>query len=303
MSNYTNIPLLSPFKFYKTDTATVHFDGNYFENNIKPFERKICYFQKWQIADTTLLQITSTIAPSPLNIYKNGVSVKTIAFANVGTVALGVMVFEALVDFATIADGIYYLGVSGALMSNSFAYLSEPIHLKATHANTMLFTVYNSYNDFDVVFTTNYKLSFRCEAGIMDFNPERERASFTDEVHDIKTLSATPYRQYKLFIGDAVGVAPWVIDTLNRIFCCNHVEIDGLQYETTEGAKWEVARQKGYPAYGASIDITEALNLYSNQSASGLITPGVVTAYDLDTNFFGASPSIVHVTEIQILNP
>lgn len=287
---------------YKTDTVNVHFDGNYFEKNIKPFETNVCYFQKWNLADTTLLQITSTITPSPLTINKNGVVVKSIAFANVGTVALGVIVFEALVDFAGLAEGIYQVAVKGTLMSNSFEYLSEPIHLKVKHANTMLFTAYNSYNDFDVVFTTNYKLAFRCEAGIMDFNPERDRASFTDEVHYIKTLSAVPFRQYKLYIGEAAGVAPWVVDTLNRLFCCNHVEIDGLQYETNEGAKWEISRQKGYPSIGASIEITEAKNLYSNQSASGFTSPGIVTAYDLDTNFFGASPSVVHVLDIETIN-
>lgn len=305
MSNYTDIPLLSPFKFVQSTVRNIHFDGDFAINNIKSFEANICYLQKWQKADTTLIQITSTIAPNDLQIYKaDGKTVAfSIPFTLKATPTPGTMVYECLVNFSTLADGIYYLYISGSLMTNSFAFISEPIHVKAMHADTMLFTYYNSYNAFKTFFTTNYKASFRCEAGIMDFAPERERASYVDEIHDVKTLSAVPYRQFKLFIGTAAGVAPWVLDLLNRIFACDNVTIEGLQYETTEGAKWEVNRQKGYPLYGGSIDIVEAKNLYSNQIASGLITPGIVAAYDINTNLFGGPEfnNDVHIEDITLL--
>ena len=307
MSNYTNIPLLSPFKFVKSAVRNIHFDGDFAVNNIKSFERSTCYFQKWNRADTTLLQITSTIQPNNLQVYKaDGITVAlSIPWTLKATPTMGVMVYECLIDFTTITtDGIYYLYISGQLMTNTYAFISEAINLRTTHSNTLLFTYYNSYNDFDTFFTTNYKASFRIEAGIMDFAPERERAAFVDEIHDIKTLSATPYRQYKLFIGEANGVAQWAFDLLNRIFSCNHVEINGLQYETPEGAKWEITRVKGYPLYGGAIDISEARNIYSSQIASGLITPGIVAAYDINTNLFGG-PDLnndVHIEDIEIIN-
>lgn len=306
MSNFTNIPFLSPFKFVQAplNDRDIHFDGNFAYNNIKPFERNICYFQKWNKADTTLLQITSTITPQDLQVYNfDGITVAlTKTWTLKATPTLGVMVYECLVDFSTLPDGIYYLYLKGQLLNNIFSFISEPINLRTNHPNTLLFTYYNSYNDFDTFFTTNYKASFRCEAGIMDFSPERERAAYVDEIHDVKTLSAIPYRLYKLYIGEAPGVAPWVLDLMNRIFACNHVEINGKQYETNEGSKWETTRSKGYPLYGGSIEILEAKNTYSNQIASGLITPGLVTAYNINTNLFGgpAFNNDVHVVEIEI---
>ena len=301
MTNVTDISLLCAFKFLRTDQVSIHFDGNYFSKNIKPFERPVCYFQKWQRADTTLVQINSTIPPDPLKIFNSTGTVKTIAFTNVGTVSLGVSIYHCLVNFSGVVDGIYQLEISGAVGLNTFQYYSEPISLKDFHPNTLLFRCFNYVNDFGVIFTVNYQIFFRCEAAIMEPDFKNERFAFTDEIHDVKTLSAVPYRDYKLQIGEAPGVAPWVIDTLNRVFSCAYVDIQGVEYAVIEGGKWSVNRQKAYAMIGAEIEITEGKNLQTNQINSGFTSPGIVTGYEIDTNFFGPTPQIVNVEKIELI--
>lgn len=298
---YCDIPLVSPFKFYQnTSTPGEGFDADWAYNQIKSFETKVSYPQRWQIGDETAFQISSTIAPLDLQVYDcKGTIVKTIPWAAV-LIDPSVTVYECIVNLDSISNQRYYFYFEATLLLTSFKWVSEPIEKRTLWPNTKVFSYYNSSNNFGVYFTGGYNPKFRCEAGIMEFNPGRERTSFIDEIHDVKTLSAIPYREFKLYIADEKGVAEWVIDLLNRIYCCDHVEINSFQYETTEGSKWNINRIKGYPLVGAEIDITESKNRYSNQQSAGSVNPGLVTGYTFSP-FFGTSVTPVQIIEIETL--
>jgi hypothetical protein len=302
MANFFNIPLLTPFKFVPSTNSpnTVSdFDGAWACEQIKSFERKVYYKQKWKKSDTTKLQIESSIAPETLKVYNaEGVIVKTFAWAAVYS-AVNYTVYETTFDISDLAEGVYYLYQRVTLLSIDWKAISEPIHSKTSWPNTLLFTYKNSYNDQDVAFSTGVDFKFRCEAGIMDFNPERERTAYINQVHDTESLSGVPFRTYKLYIGEAPGVAPYIIDLLNRIFCCDSINIEGKFYQSTEGSKWEVTRAKGYPLIGGSIEIAEANNVMSLQFADiAPLATGIVTAYNIETAFFGPG-SLVPVTDIE----
>lgn len=304
MINYLKIPLCSPFKFYQnTEAHGIHFDDDWSFNQIKSFELKTIYKQKWLRSVTTKIQITSTIPPDNLKLYKCGlVLIKQFTWVDILTGVNGEKVYETTIDFTDVVDdGTYYLYQKATLLSADFEFISEPILLADTHKQCLIFTYKNSYNKHDVVFTTGIEYNFICEAGLMEFEPQRSRNAFTDESHDVKTLSSTPYREFKLYIGTEVGVANYVVDLLNRIFSLDYVLINDRQFETTEGSKWEVSRIKGYPLIGASIDVTEAVNQFSLQAVDGLpLSPGVVTAYEIQTNFFGTSTnsSIIEIEQL-----
>jgi hypothetical protein len=297
--------MLMPFKMYKnTSTPGIHFDDDWFYQQIKSFETRRDYFQKWRRSVKTKFQINSTIAPDDFKLYnKAGTLIKSFAWTLVASGgSLGLDVYECEIDFTTgvAIDGIYFLYLKAELLSVKFEAISEPILIQNTHPNTLLFSYKNSVNDFGVIFSTGSSYNFICEAGVMDYEPMRERSAYVDEIQNTTTLSATPYRQFKLYIGEAPGVAPYVVDILNRIFSCDNVKIEGLQYETPSGSKWEVSRVKGYPLIGASIDLVEAKNNSSLQLSDGLpITPGVVLMFDLDSNFFGNTASVEHITEFE----
>jgi hypothetical protein len=306
MTSFLNIPFLNSIKWVpNTTNPGIHFDQDWMYNQIKSFERKINYCQKWQIGDTTTVQVESTILPDDLKIYDCTNVVKTIPFVKTADGALlGVNIYEAIVNLDDLTVNKTYYGYIKATYGGvTFEAVSEPIQLQTLWPNTLLFRYKNTLNDYGVTFTTGINFYFRCEAGIMDFNPEADNSDYVDQIHNIEQLSGTPFRTFKLYIGDEKGVAPWVLDLLNRIFICDFVEIEGMEYSKNTGAKWEVNRVKGFPLFGGSLEIVPSKNVSGLQFMSDIdITDGLVTAYDIDTNFFGQAATDEHIIDIENIN-
>lgn len=309
MSNYLNIPYALPFKFYKaTSTPGMHFDDDWACNRIREFETKAVYRQKWLKSKTTPIQIESTVAPQDLFVLdENGKVVKNIEWTLVAG-GTGYGIYECTVDFTDLPNGVYCLYLVAELLEViTWLAITEPIHVRDDWANLLMFTYKNSFNDFDVAWTTGVQMSFMVEAAIREFTPDRDRTSYVNQIRDVATLKAVPGRNYKLWIGDGPGVAEWVLDVLNRIWCCDSVDIRrpadaaelGKKYQSSEGSKWEVTRIKGWPLVGGTLEIVEARNEQSLQFAHTEPLPiGLVTAYDIETDFFGPG-AIVPVTEVE----
>lgn len=301
MANHFKIPLLNPFKFIPhTDTPGIHFDDDWACQQIRSWELNATYKQKWIKAKTTKLQIESSIAPETLKVYNSsGVQVKTFTWSAVFT-AVNYKIYECTFDISDLAEGIYFLYQRVTMGGIDWKSISEPIHSKASWPNTVTIKYKNSFNDFDIAFTAaGIEMYFTVDAAIMDFEPERDRTSYTNQTKDVATLKAVPSRSFKFHVGEAPGVAPWIIDMLNRIFCCDYISIESKQYQTAEGSKWDINRVKGYPLIGASIELVEAFNNQSLEFADTTpLAEGIVTAYEIETDFFGPS-AIVPVTDIE----
>lgn len=313
--NRFEISLLSTFKAYPaTATPGVHFDDDWFCNQIKEWQRRVPYYQKVQRTDTPRVQVLSTLAPVKFRLYKidgsydgsTAVDLDLITFDAINAIG----VYDKVLDFTDTPDGIYYPVFEASFLTLTFRCICEPISLKAKHKNTTQFRFKNSLNDFGVVFSAindttlePYKpdFTFRCEAAIMKFNPDRDRASFRDQVLNTKTTYATPSRNFKLLVADAPGVAPWVVDLLNRIICCDYWENENKQFETPEGAKWELKEADGYPLVGAAIDVVEAKNLSSIQLTSDEVPAGgIVVAYEIETDAFGTPTAPASTNPVNI---
>lgn len=90
--------------------------------------------------------------------------------------------------------------------------------------DTVLFRYTNERDDFDTLFRGS-SFSFRCEGKFFPQNEEylAETNDMRDQDHDLSQLSAQPYTQMTLTVGDKDGVPNWVADKLNRIFACTKV--------------------------------------------------------------------------------
>lgn len=311
MTSFLNIPFLNPIKFVpNTASPEIHFDSSWMTERIKSFERKVNYYQKWQVGDESIIQVESTIMPDDLKIYSCNSTVAA-SFPFVLTASgdeLGVNIYEAVVNLDLLdVNKTYYAYIRANFMSVTFEAISEPIRLQTLWPGTLLFNYKHSVNVQGVAFTTGVEFYFRCEAGIMDFQPEYEGADYIDQIHNVEVLTGTPYRAYKLYIADEKGVAPWVLDLLNRIFNCDYVNIrkevteQGLEYTKNTGAKWEVNRVKGYPLFGGSLEIVESKNKSGLQfMTDDEFEPAMVFAYDIDTNFFGQTTDDNHILDIEL---
>lgn len=309
MSNYLNIPFVSPFKWVPhTLTPGIHFDANWHYRQIKNWETKRGYYQKWKRSITTWIQITATIPPDPLKVYDiNQQLIKSFLWTITGVGVGDEKCYETLIDFTDVAtDGVYFMYQKNELLSVKFEAITEPILLKDNHSNLLLFSYKNSFNDHGVVWTTGIEMHFMCEAAVCDFNPDGDRNAYIDQIHNVKTLSGSPFRTFKLEVGEAPGVAQWVIDTLNRIFHCDRVILGepggpvGIQYERPDGAKWDISRIRGYSLIGGRTDILPAQNVDSLQFIDvEPIAPGIIVAYNLDQGIFGTTTNIVHITDFE----
>lgn len=314
MINIFEISLTNPVRFYpSTATPGKHMDDDGYIQLLKSFEKDKRYYQKWQKDDTIRVQFMAFSAPVMNLINCSGKIIKTYnAVEVVASPGLDYSIYEAYMGLSDVAEGIYYLTATATGMESSLSYISEPLDVKEEHPGTMLFTYKNTLNDFGLVFSGyldvgydqyTFQPTFRCEAGIMDFEPVRDRTAYTDQVNDVTTLFALPGRQFKLYIGDAYGVAPYIIDILNRIFCCDYVLIDDKQYESTEGSKWEIERVKGYPLIGGSLDLVPAQNRSSQQQSIEVIAASrIVAAYNIEAEAFGYGNAPAGSINVQVEN-
>ena len=306
MTSFLNVPFLNPIKFVpNTATPGVHFDDRWMYEQIKSFETKVNYYQKWQIGDSTPVQVESTILPSDLEIHDCTGLKKSIPFVKTADGAdLGTNIYEAVVTIDDLpVNKIYYAYIKATYGAVTFEAISEPIRLQTSWPGTLNFAYKNSVNNWGVAFTTGIEFNFRCEAGIMDFNPDADDSDYIDQIHNVEQLAGTPFRTFKLYIGDEKGVAPWVLDLLNRIFLCDHVEIESMGYAKNSGAKWEINRVKPWPLYGGSLEIIPSKNVSGLQFMTDEdITSGLVVAYDIDTNFFGQAEDGAHIIDIENLD-
>lgn len=304
MANIFEIAFACGVRFYpESATPGKHFDDDWLYNRLLNYETKVNYFQKWQKDDVIPIQALSTFSTVVFKIYNLSGSVAE-SF-NATLICQGPAnaygVYHANIELDSLSEGIYFIIAESTMLASTFRYISEPISVKTKHIGTSVFKYSNTFNDFGIVFTATdlsnnlYQPTFlfRCEAAIKDFLPQRVRSSYQDQILNVTTLSATPYRQFKLFIGNEKGVAPWVLDLLNRIFCCDTVLIDhqgaGVykQYETPDGAKWETNLVNGYPLMGGDIDLVEAKNQSSLQQSSDVLNVGDQNAVYLIDNTGG----------------
>jgi hypothetical protein len=292
-TNFLHIEACLPIKHVpSTANPGMHFDDSWACEQIRSWEREIHYRQKWVKTDTTPLQIRTTIVPGDYKIYNTqGIVVKTIAWTVTDLVIYKIC--ELTFDISDLAEGVYvgYFQVTAGAIN--WKVLTEPIHSKTSWPNTRLITYKNSFNAQGITFTTGIEFKFRAEVDVIEMTPEADRSAYVDQPHKVFGLYGTPWRSFKLGIGTTPGVAPYIVDIINRIFCMDTISIEGKKYQRAEGAKMEINRAKGYPLVGGSLEIVEAENDAGVHFAHGTEEiNGLVTAYNQDTDFFGSGSGV-----------
>lgn len=300
MSNYFKISRHNPFRFINKDfmdVKTIHFHDNWASDQIRPHEMIKRYKQKWNRADTTPLQVEGTIAPNNLILYDlNKNVVKSFVWEVVFT-GINYNIYQTTFDVTEdVPDGFYFLFQRINLLEIDWAAWSEPIHIKDNHSQTLKIDYRNSYNAWDVAFSTGLTFTFRVEGDfiIPDFTADRERTTMVDQETKIRTLNAEPHSIYPMAIGGPDAIPPWVLDKMNRIVCCSSIKINGNYYLPDEGAKFEKAYVKGNPfIYQVVMDmrpIDDEMSL--GFSSDVTLAPGLIAAYNINTNFFGPASTI-----------
>lgn len=301
--NHFNFPDINPFRLVKIlPTASIHMGEDWFCKQVRRWEMSKRYFQKWKRSEITKIQCECSIVPNPVFIYNRlGIVVQAPLWTQVFA-GIGYSIYEVTINLSTFPEGVYFLYQKVEFATDVEA-ISEPIWSKDSWPSTLLFKYKHRFNDYGVAFSaTGIEFLFRVEGDIYNFTPERDRRDFVNQRFASRTLKATAWKSFKLHIGGTDqddGVAPWVIDLMNRIMICSSINISGKYYDSVTGSKWEVGRHKGYPLIWGEIEIQESDGTGSlNFSDSTPNAEGIVIAYNLETSVFGPG-TIVPIKDVE----
>lgn len=308
--NFIDIPFLNPVKFVPREAPVYkQFDNTLFYYLISNFEQKVQYYQKWVDGDVINLHFQSNFGPIQVDLIDcKGQGIQSFPAAVVATELYnpGFQTYQVQIPITGLSTrGAYQLILNAGFEDTLSQFESEPFQVLASAENTILFNYWNSYNKEDVVFDTGIKFNFRCEAFVQRMQPKSNRAVWEDQPLNLTTISATPYRQPKLVIGDGKGVPDWVADKVMRIFCCDNTLLNGKQYTAVEGAEMEPSEEENYPMAAWRMDIRESKNRYSLRGGNNNSpAENFFVVRNIDTKAFGtfngnASGNIIQVTEVE----
>lgn len=256
---------------------TIPFDKAWFSETIRPWETKVGYQQPIQAKDWLDLQIWATtnatsasimVVDCHLEVFKDVDMVVPNLIPAINVNGNGYKVFKHSENmaFADIPEGYYYVILSVNFDTDGDStgdtleqYVSEPIWIKDRHPNTRLIEYGHSTNKDYVIFQqTKQKFRKRIYADIRDFQPKVDRTVFKDQGSRFNQTSASPYRTWKFIGGFTSGIPDYEIDSLNHIFSCDSIIIEGTAYTQIEGSQFEkTVVDDRYKLYQASIEITE----------------------------------------------
>lgn len=300
--SYIKFPFILPFKFVKWKSTGIHFDDKWTRDRTLFYERPVYYKQKWKRSVTTTIQVEAGVAPEPIEYYNgNGDKVKQTNWAAV-FLSIDYGIYEVEIDFSDLPPHTYFLYQKAVVGAVAYEAITEPILVADDHRNILMFEYSHHFNDYDIAWTTGLRMKFFIEAGITDFSPEGEVTEHVNQTNDISVLNAVPSRSFKLLVGDANGIPPYALDILARIFKCSRVVIEGMRYARVPQSEIEKNFIKGNHLMGAAIEIAPAFNNqsleFNSENGELLGLPGIVTAYNIQTAFFGTG-TLVPITDIE----
>lgn len=282
-----NISQLSTLKFYHqadilalnastTDLAVFpsnynhrHIDDDFAYRSLKSWESKTCYFQPWQQSDVIVLQwvgqefaIGGTINPYYVRIIDSkGKVIKSQQPTTPGLLGSDTL-YNIKFGLWDVPEGRYYvqLKFQGYFSDLDTYMISEPIHVKQYHEDTMLLEGKNSFNDQGVIWAYDQlQMQLRVHCALIELAPQNKSNVYNNQPMDATLISAIPYREFQLVFGQNGEYLPdWFGDKLNRFMSCDKLLIDGKGFTRKQGATLEPKRIEGYPLSKWSIPVNEA---------------------------------------------
>ena len=306
-----NISRLNPLNFYHqadtigttpsvTDFATFtevynhrDMDEDFMERNLKSWQNKVTFWQPWQQSDVLVIQIlgqalgfTGTVNFYSMRIIDcKGKVIKSVVPTSPGVLASDT-IWNVKMGLWDVPEGKYFVQYKfqGYFSDLDTYVISQPIHVKERHENTVLIQYKNSFNDQGLIWAYDeLEMQIRIPAALVEFLPQNKNNVYFDQPMNATLISAVPYREFQLVIGqDGSYIPDWLADKIDRVLSCDSTLIDGKAYTRKQGAALDPKRIEGHPLAKWGILLNEALNEHDTLvSTEQRINLGPVPSTDL----------------------
>lgn len=146
-------------------------------------------------------------------------------------------IYESSTALEPLPQGIYWFKFT----NDNVALISEPIEVVNTLTESLLLQYKHRKYYEGVIWETGFESNMRVP-GVLRYKPPAAKDTvYEDQVLDMTMIKSVPYRLIEILAGAGDMVPDYFIDTLNRIFGCSSLRIDGRYYSKNEGFKWEAA--------------------------------------------------------------
>lgn len=283
-----------------------NFDTEQYFNLIRPQEQKADYIQTWLEGDIPKWQIFTNFGPVQMNVIDcNGNQLEASHSFTIKTVTPTLLqpgwnCYELAIP-QPVSRGRFFFQLSVGSDEAQELYISEPQQVTNYIPNSISSLYQNTVNHGGIIFETGITFQFRTEGGISRLAPKAFRTTWVDQPYNTETINAIPYREWKLTIGDGRGVPDWVSDKMNHVFCCDTVQVNGVEYTLPDNAEWSPATEDDYPMSGWSTTVRQTKNmdgLYTENNNA--LADKIFVTMNLDTALFGNVPGNVNNDPIQI---
>lgn len=289
------IPRCNPLHYTQVDRPAIpqylskHMDDVPYLETIRPWQQCRTFFQVWGTADTIRQQIHSEVAPVKLKVLDiDGIVKHQDLFLpkQQNFYKPGAFIYEHNLALNAFPPGVYFC----QLEIGSLVFISDPIKISNSLADTLLLEYKHHRYHLDVIFETGFYPSIRITGSLNLKSPQSKDTIFEDQVLGMTLQNSKPFRIMELLLNGPAGIPNWMIDKLNLILGCSTLSIDGrLHTKSAEGAKLEEkAFNSSYPMKGWSIDLRERYTRYSEIYEDDQAVNGQLVAIaNVDSKGFG----------------
>lgn len=235
-------------------------DDHLFVDQIKPWQQPVRFSTKWLKADAIRAQYETNYQPLNLKVYKTD---DQLLFSQVFDTKQqnffdpDFYIRQADFDLNILEYGCYYFKIT----SDTLTLHTERIEVCESLPNTILLQ-YSHYEKYqNIYFQAPFEPMLRVTATLKYVKTAMKSTVYDDQQLNKTMIKAVPYRIFRFMVGGSVGVPPYLIDKVARIFGCNEVRLDGRYYtKNGEGSEFEANEIPGYPMAGWQIELTEKFN-------------------------------------------
>ncbi|WP_315823000.1 hypothetical protein [Paraflavitalea speifideaquila] len=297
--HFVKLNFQNPSKYH---TATM--DQDWFKNRITKWAANNDYFNPWQNDDTIRLQcLTNGLGPvtvDMLNCKAEIVGSYELDVKASNAVKSPYILYEGNIPLLDIPEDVYYLLLKAGTGTAIVNYISEPLWIRESWPETILFEYSNKVNKQAMIFDTGYNPSLRVEGRIGRYEPGSHFATYENQPADIEMMDGIAFDTYNLEIGYHNGGVPdYKIRKIARIMLLSDTYIDGTAYTRNGDSKFDRTNFPGQPREYWSLGIRPRDNRDGiTVSTEGTIDTNISIVYNIQGTAYGDNSGVSNVFQV-----